>query len=106
MFYFFKIFRFYWKTLAAPAIKLAREGFKVSKSLAMHLKEIEAEIKNNDIMKEIYIVNGSLATENTIVKNLRLANALEALAYNEKSFYDGEIADRLSNEVQIFCVII
>jgi len=95
----YKYARFYWKTLAAPAIKLAREGFKVSKSLAMHLKEIEDEIKNNDIMKEIYIVNGSLATENTIVKNLRLANALEALAYNEKSFYDGEIADRLSNEV-------
>ena len=78
---------------------MARNGFKVSKSLEIHLKEIESEIKADEVMQEIFIINGSLATENTVIKNIRLANALEELVYNERAFYEGKIGDNFVNAV-------
>jgi gamma-glutamyltranspeptidase len=98
------LFRFYWKTLAAPSIKLAREGFTVSKLLAEHLEELDvkADIQGHTLMSAMFLdSNGSLVREGATIKNPALAKTLEMLTSHESVFYhnDGEIGVELTEEL-------
>jgi len=87
-----KYSRFYWKTLAAPAIILARNGFKVSSLLDQKLQEL------NDINKvpAIFMINNSVAKTNDIVRNELLAKTLETLDRNDNALYDGNPLTRMT----------
>ncbi|CAF0962504.1 unnamed protein product [Brachionus calyciflorus] len=98
-----KYARFYWNTLADPAIKLARNGFKVSQQLARHLRDLDVEndIKKDSLLKEMFLdAGGNLVTEGAIVKNPKLADTLEQLAKKETIFYQGEIGKEMINTLQ------
>ena len=96
-------FSHYWSTLLMPAIKLAREGFNVSKLLAEHLKklDLEKEIKADENMAKIFLdSNGQLVGEGAVIKNPNLAVAFEKLISQEKVFYDhGELGDQLLEQL-------
>lgn len=97
----YKYARFYWKTLAAPAISLARNGFPVSEALATELEKIKDKVKKDPILAEMYLdKNGMLVKQNAIIKNERLANTLENLIKNEADFYDGEMGSNIVDKVR------
>lgn len=94
--------RFYWKTLSTPAIKLARDGFKVSKSLADALELIKDEIKANEYLKEMYMDSDQLVKEGSTIKNPLYADTLESLIRNENSFYvNGDLGRELVDELTV-----
>ncbi len=93
----YKYARFNWKKLTKPAISLATNGFKVSKHLVEHLKELDLErdIKQNPYMSEMYLKNGELVKENDIITNLRLAATLEKLRDNSDKFFESSVGDSI-----------
>ena len=96
----YKYARFYWKTLAAPAIRLAENGFNVSKSLADHLSTIKNEINQDPAMKRMFLdKNGNLVKENDWITNPRLASTLRTLVANERDLYEGELGNSIVDKV-------
>jgi gamma-glutamyltranspeptidase len=98
-----KYSRFYWKRLTAPAIELAKYGFKVSKLLAEHLQKLDLQIIQGDlIMSSMYLdSHGNLVKEGDIIKNLALASTLESLTHDQDIFYkDGSIGSDFVNELE------
>lgn len=84
--------RFNWKKLTKPVIKLAREGFRVSRALADNLKKLNIDdIKADPNMAKIYIKNGQLVKENDLITNERLAETIEKLRDGE-NLYDNEVS--------------
>ena len=65
----------------------------------MHLKEIEQLIKSDPLMSEIYLIKGEVAKENDIIRNERLASAMQSLVNSEREFYEGEIANNIVEKV-------
>lgn len=85
--------RFNWKKLTAPVIKLARDGFRVTRQLSDNLKKLSLdEIKNDPYMADVFLKsNGELVKENDLVKNERLAKSIESLRDGEDP-YENDIA--------------
>ena len=81
------------KTILAPAIRYAREGFPVTKIIAVQW-QIEAPILNKwPGFKEIFLPNGRAPRTGEIFKNPDLANTLEKIAEGgPDAFYKGDIA--------------
>jgi len=81
--------------LLRPAIQYARNGFPVSKRLAMDFEEQGGSL--NDAGRALYLPGGSAPPLGSLLRNEALANTLEAIALDGKSgFYRGEIAERLA----------
>lgn len=118
--------RFYWKTLAAPAINLARNGFTVSsllgklsflnristiftqkltinnKNEAQNLEKLEkVDFDDNPLMAEMYLSkNGTLVKEGDVIRNPSLADALEKLNRHDYVFYNnGALGQDLVTEL-------
>jgi gamma-glutamyltranspeptidase len=90
--------------LAAPSIKLARDGFTVSRLLAERLEELDVEkdVKPNALSADMFLdSNGSLVKAGATIKNPSLAKTLEMLTNRESVFYhtDGEIGVELTEEL-------
>lgn len=80
------------KTLLAPAIKYAREGFPVSELIAYYLERGVASLSRFPNVKEVYAPNGQTPKKGEIFKNPLLANTLEKIATGGRdAFYKGEI---------------
>uniref|UniRef100_A0AC34F8W7 Gamma-glutamyltransferase n=1 Tax=Panagrolaimus sp. ES5 TaxID=591445 RepID=A0AC34F8W7_9BILA len=96
--------RISWKSIFEPSIKLARNGFPVSNSLALVLKQKEVDILADEHMSKQFInpLTGNLYEEGEIIKRKKLANTLELIANAEdpvKLFYqDGSIAETIAKE--------
>lgn len=90
-----------WRELFRPAIKVAKEGFKVSKRFETLSKEI-SYLKDFDETAEIYLdQNKKPHLEGDIITNPKLAKTLERLANSGiKDFYEGKIANDIVNAVQ------
>ena len=61
------------------------------------------DIKSNPILSEMYLdENGSLVTEGSTIKNVRLGNTLELFSRKENVFYieEGEIGSDLVDELE------
>ncbi|MCS7013078.1 MAG: gamma-glutamyltransferase [Chloroherpetonaceae bacterium] len=80
------------KTLLAPAIKYAREGFPVSELIAYYWERNVAALAQFPNVKEVYAPNGRTPKKGEIFKNPLLANTLEKIANGGRdAFYKGEI---------------
>ncbi len=71
---------------------------------------MENDIKANTILREMYLdENGTLVTEGSIIKNVRLGNTLELFSKKENVFYieEGEIGSDLIDELEenVCCLI-
>ncbi len=89
-----------WAELFAPAIKLARDGFTVSKPLARALANAAPLWADFPQARGIYWIQGRPAQEGETLRNPALASFLETLAHGgPDSFYKGDNAEQISAAV-------
>ncbi len=90
-----------WKTLFQPAIKLSREGFKLSPRLYALLNRFKQLLNHPTSRAYFYLHNGEPKAVNTLLKNPQYAMTLERLAnQGGDSFYQGALAEAISRAVQ------
>ncbi|MFQ5641356.1 MAG: gamma-glutamyltransferase [bacterium] len=81
------------KTLLAPAIKYAREGFPLSELIAGYWNRSVPVLQQFEGFKETFMPNGRAPQKGEIFKNPKLANTLEKIAQGGRDvFYKGELA--------------
>lgn len=89
-----------WAELFAPAIRLAREGFTVSKPLAEALQRAAPLWADFPDARAIYWIDGRPAREGEMLRNPALADFLEKLARKgPRAFYKGKGAAAISAAV-------
>ncbi len=86
-----------WAELVAPALKLARDGFAVSQTLAESFTASQKMLATDPESKRIFLRNGILYKTGEIFKQPELADTLDRIAKGgAKEFYEGETAKRLA----------
>jgi len=81
------------KTLLAPAIQYAREGFPVSEVIANSWPGPTSPLAKYPNFKETYLPNGHALKKGEVFQNPNLANTLEKVANDGRdAFYKGDIA--------------
>ncbi|KAL0131679.1 hypothetical protein PUN28_002905 [Cardiocondyla obscurior] len=98
-----------WHELFEPAIKLCENGSIVNDYLAKYLTEKEPMIKNESTLAEILInpVTNKTWTVGDRIKRPKLAETLRLIAKEgHEVFYNGNITDKLVNEITKFQGII
>lgn len=89
-----------WRELFIPAIKIAREGFPISKKMFANLNSIK-HLKDSDGMRIYFEKDGSPKKIGTIIHNYQLAKTLENIANQGiKVFYEGQIANDIEFTVK------
>lgn len=80
----------------APAIRLAREGFPLSKHLQDGLNARLAQFKAEPDVARNFLRDGAVPALGTVIRQPELADTLEYLArHGLGSFYSGELAQKL-----------
>ncbi|ORX99340.1 gamma-glutamyltranspeptidase [Basidiobolus meristosporus CBS 931.73] len=93
--------RIAWKELFEPSIRLSRNGFPVTEQLAIKLQAYSELILNNTSFREIYAPRGKVLKAGEVVRRLRYANTLEAIATRgPDEFYKGGLANTIVNAIQ------
>ena len=89
-----------WAELVEPAIKLARDGFKITKRLANDLNRNANDFKARNPNKK-YLLKDTRWQEGDILVQDDLANTLQLISDKGRDgFYDGDIADKIVAEMQ------
>ena len=90
-----------WAALFAPAIRLADNGFPVSRKLARELQQFAPQMSQMpDMNRYFYHGNGTPLAQGEIVKNPQLAATLRLIAKGgAKAFYTGKIAQNIVDAV-------
>lgn len=90
-----------WKKLFKPAIKLARNGFKVDDRLYVNLQRANYLQDFPKAAKMYFDEDGQPHKVGIIIKNEELAQTLETIADEGiKPFYEGKIAQNIVNKVK------
>lgn len=88
--------------LIGPAIKLARKGFPVNRVLANDIKNNQDKLRQS-AAAEVFLPNGEPLKEGEILIQEDLADTLQLVrSRGVDAFYQGEIAEALSETVQEF----
>ncbi len=89
-----------WRDLFQPAIKIAKEGFKISPKIYANLKNIKHLPKAEDL-KIYYDKNNKPKPVGTVIYNFKLAETFEKIANQGIGiFYQGEIAENIEDKLQ------
>ena len=84
-----------------PAIRLAREGFKVEAHYQRMAGFRLNALKKSPAAEKIFLHNGEVPKKDFVIKQPDLANTLQAMAEKgADGFYKGEVADNLIAGVQ------
>ncbi|KAI8999293.1 gamma-glutamyltranspeptidase [Gaertneriomyces semiglobifer] len=90
-----------WKDLFEPSIKLAREGWTVSKTLEHRMSLVGDIILEREEWREIFAPHGKLLREGDAVKRTTFARTLETIASKgADAFYTGPIAESLVRTIK------
>ncbi|KAL2265513.1 hypothetical protein VTJ83DRAFT_6613 [Remersonia thermophila] len=94
-----------WKTLVMPAVRVAREGFKVTEDLVRYMANASANnntfLVDDPIWAEDFAPNGTLLQLGDTITRKRYAKTLEKIAnLGADEFYKGEIARSMIEYVQ------
>ena len=85
----------------APAIRLARDGFPVSYSLARHFSSARDLLENFDGSRHIFLNDGKLYESGALFRQPDLARTLAAIAKRgPQAFYSGPTAKALTATMQ------
>ena len=85
----------------APAIRLAREGFKPDSRMLGELAERKEKITRYPASAALYLPDGEAPKEGWVFKTPDLARVLEAIAaHGNDGFYRGELAKKLVDGVR------
>ncbi|KAM0857921.1 hypothetical protein ACQ4PT_048160 [Festuca glaucescens] len=90
-----------WKSLFAPAIALARDGYTIVPYVANALKEIEQDVLADPGLRDVFAHDGKLLTAGELCHNPALADTLEAVAeHGIGELYGGDVGMRLAKDVR------
>ncbi len=88
------------KTVMAPAIKLAKEGYLMTPLLSGDINSVRAQMEKHGNGWEIYGRDGEPPKAGTMMTNPELAKTLELIAEGgTEVFYRGEIAEKIVRKV-------
>ncbi|MEM3646352.1 MAG: gamma-glutamyltransferase, partial [Candidatus Bathyarchaeia archaeon] len=87
-----------WGRLILPAIKIAH-GFPATKSLCEALSNLKDELMKDRGSRETYLVGDRAPCEGDVISFKGLAEALEIVKSDPRSFYEGEIAESIVDYV-------
>jgi gamma-glutamyltranspeptidase/glutathione hydrolase len=84
--------------LVKPAIRFAREGIPVTKTLAASIKAYRERLRNDPACAKLFFEKGEPLAEGSTFRNPDLADLLQTLADKGGvgSFYKGAIADKIA----------
>lgn len=82
-----------WADLVRPAVRLARDGFPVSRTLAEGIRAAESRLAADPGSRKTYLM--AEVVEGSIIRFPGLAKALELIAEDPRNFYEGEIAEAI-----------
>jgi len=89
-----------WPRLVNPAIKLALNGFTVTKTLADSLKSNAQKLSATADGKKIFFKNNQPLSEGDVLIQKDLAKTLTLIAENgAKGFYEGETAKKIAKDM-------
>ncbi len=91
-----------WKRLFEPVIKMCRDGFRISKTLAKVIRNNEETIRNEPSLSEIFLkqTNNQIFKENDTIQMVKLSKTLEIISEtNIESFYHGDLAKLMVDEI-------
>jgi len=90
-----------WKEVLAPAVRLARDGFPVTRALAASLKGLEKKAGAFPETVRIFLRGGALWKEGNVFRQPELAATLDRLATSGwREFYEGETTRLLAAEMR------
>jgi gamma-glutamyltranspeptidase / glutathione hydrolase len=90
-----------WRTVVAPAIKLAREGFTVSELYTVQAKSKQKLLATNPAARQIFTRNGQPLQPGDRLIQRDLARTLIAVARNPQNFYTGSIALAIDRDMRL-----
>jgi gamma-glutamyltranspeptidase/glutathione hydrolase len=91
------------KEVIKPAIKLAKNGFKLSFDLVKSINSNYENFIKYESSKKIFTKNGEKFQEGDLFVQKDLARTLELIKkYGRKGFYEGRIAELIVNQIQKF----
>ncbi len=86
--------------LAAPAIKLAQQGFPVDPALRLAIERQQSAMKRFSELGRIFMPNGVVPKEGELIRQTDLAASLKAIVADDgRIFYRGRIAAAIVNTV-------
>lgn len=87
--------------LAAPAIKLASEGFPLDAALRLAIERQQANMKRFTNLGRVYLPGGELPNEGDVIRQPELAATLKSLAQNgAAAFYGGWIGQAIIKTIE------
>jgi len=89
-----------WRTVVAPAIKLAQQGFNVSEIYTEQAKSKQKLLASNPAAREIFTRNGQPLQPGDRLIQRDLARTLIAVARNPQNFYTGSIALAIDRDMR------
>tara|TARA_B100000242_G_scaffold83185_1_gene55422 strand:- start:152 stop:1864 length:1713 start_codon:yes stop_codon:yes gene_type:complete len=90
-----------WKRLISPALKLARDGFIVTETLAKSLESNKEKLAKTSDGREIFFNNGSILKSGDLLVQTDLAQTLELIAENGPAgFYEGHTAQKIHSDMR------
>ncbi len=89
-----------WRTVVAPAIRLAREGFNVSEIYTEQAKSKQQLLATNPAARAIFTRNGKPLQPGERLVQRDLARTLIAVAQNPQNFYTGSIARAIDRDMR------
>ena len=89
-----------WRSVVAPAIRLARNGFKVSELYTEQAKSKQKLLASNPAARAIFTNNGQPLQPGDLLVQRDLARTLIAVARNPQDFYTGSIAGKIDRDMR------
>jgi gamma-glutamyltranspeptidase / glutathione hydrolase len=89
-----------WSQVVQPSIKLARNGFTVSKILADRIQDKAPLLKRNLAARQIFMPGGRPLTTGSRLIQTDLAQTLTSIARNPRNFYRGTIAQKIDQDMR------
>lgn len=90
-----------WSDLLEPAIHLARDGFRVDKTLAQELQSPHSALSKDPESTRIFLRDGNPYREGDVFRQTELAATLERIAIRgPQEFYSGETARKLASAMK------
>jgi gamma-glutamyltranspeptidase/glutathione hydrolase len=87
--------------LAAPAIKLATEGFPVDPALRVAIERQQANMKKFPDLGRVYMPKGEVPSDGAVIRQPALADTLKAIAKNGgEDFYRGWISQAIVDTIR------
>ncbi len=84
----------------APAIHLARDGFKIGARFARAIKNHQNKLRRDQKAARIFLQEGVAPTAGTLLRQPQLATTLAAIAkHGENGFYRGRVAQEMIHSI-------